>query len=174
MANWKQIQAEYIEGNESIDALAKKYGVNPNTARSHFRKEHWTEKRQEARRRADEIMIQAAADARAELAAQMDQAALLLLESIIATLQRHADGGYTRMVQTGENSEVIFDLVSITRALVELACLYGFDAASQLDRERLELKKPFPEYENVSPYAPTIIEVRPDRDDLAGLLTEDR
>lgn len=164
MTDWKAIQQDYIAGGDSIATLAKKYGVNINTCRYHFRNERWSEKRQEARRLADEIMIETAAEHRAKIAALMDEASMKLLENISAILDHHRTGGYTKLIQNGESVSVIFDLLKIVKAITSLARIYGIDAASQLERQRLDLLKLNPEYYSGEPGPAIVISTAPDRD----------
>lgn len=150
MADWKLIQQEYIEGDESIATLAKKYGVNINTCKHHFRREHWTEKREAARKRADEILIETAAQNRSKLTDMLYKAAVTILENICATVKRHCDSGYTSLIQTGKNETIVFDLKEIVKALEKIAHTVGLDAETELKREWISAVK-HPEYYSGDP-----------------------
>ena len=168
MADWPKIRTEYIEGSDSITTLAKKHGVNPNTARYHFRHEHWSEMRREVRRRACEISIETAAVRRAKLAALLDEAGLKVLESIMAILDHHKSAGYTELIQTGEELTVVFKLLELVDSLVKLARIYGLDAASQMKRQSLELLKLNPEYYSGEPGPAIVISTASDRESDIG------
>lgn len=49
--DWLAIKTEYLTGNGSYAALAKKYGVHKSTIANKAGKEGWTEQREEQRRR---------------------------------------------------------------------------------------------------------------------------
>lgn len=166
MTDWPKIQAEYIEGNLSMTALADKRGVNPNTLRYHARNEKWAQKREAARRRSDEIRIEAAAVHRAEMAEKLDEAALKAMQAIIEILERHKDGGYTRLVQTTDTETEVFDLLDTVEALAKLARIYGLDAASKLERQRVELLKHTAGYSEAPPCI--IIDARRPDDEKGG------
>ena len=160
MTDWQKIQQEYIESDISLSKLADKHGVNRNTIRHHARREKWYSKRVQACARAEEIMIEDAATFRARVSALMDTAAIETLDYIISTLEQYKDVCCTRITQAYDGSAVIFDLNEIVEALVNVARLYGLDAASQLERERLKQEKA-PDY---LPGPQIIIETRSDRD----------
>ena len=164
MTDWKMIRAEYIEGGESITTLAKRHGVNPNTARYHFRREQWSEMRREARRRADEMLIETAAEQRAKMAVLLYEAGEKIAEALLAILDQHKAGGYTSMTETNQDMTVVFDLLDVVNVLAKLARTFGLDADSELNRQRIELMRRAPGINSDKSDRPVIIEIRPDRD----------
>lgn len=161
MADWKMIRQEYLETGLSMDQLAEKHGVNRNTLRYHARNEKWSARREKVRRLADRLSIEAAAQHRAEMGVLLDQIGMQVCENLLSILAAHRETGYTRLEQTGPEGSVVFDLLDLVKTLQKLAAVYGLDAASEMERERLEIGRQYGARVALEPGAAVIVDSRP-------------
>ena len=159
--NWKKIKAEYIRGGISQQKLADKYGVPYGTLHRKALLEKWSELRKEAELKTTQKPTEKIADAQADYLTRMsgkqERAAEMLFEKLLGSIEKYPNGVGTRTVretvdvrtiETDEGEErkiplkatFIADLESIARTMATISKLLGIDAASVLDKRRLELQ----------------------------------
>ena len=141
MADWKAIQQEYIEGNLSMTVLANKHGVNRNTLRYHARAEEWAKSRDDVRRRADALMTQQAAERRARMLETAVEIGSKILAMVLEILRQHEGDAYTRITEQRPDGMNEYDFTALVDALIQIGKLFGFDAGSRLEYERLKLAR---------------------------------
>ena len=84
MENWDAIRAEYIQGGITYRQLVEKHGVPLRTLAAHAKDEGWVELRKQASDRAATLAVDAAANAKADMATRIFNAAGELLEKTMS------------------------------------------------------------------------------------------
>ena len=159
--NWKKIKAEYVRGGISQQKLADKYGVHRSTLRDHIYREGWQQLREEASTKSDQKLAEKIADKEADFLADLSslqaQAVKAIYKKLLDSILKYPDGAGTKTVRETVDVKVIemedgttkkfplrssftSDLESAVRSIATLGKLYGLDAASVLDKRRLELQ----------------------------------
>ena len=153
--NWEEIKVEYVRSDLSVRELAEKYGVNANTLQHHAYEGKWRKLRQSAQKKADEILTKKTAKERAKRMAEYHDVGYDLMQRV-----KVISAGAKKMTSTRVKTETVtekhlkkLDVDVPIRAttetdLVRLALMYsglmrtlGFDEASQIARERLEVDR---------------------------------
>lgn len=180
--NWEAIKAEYVSTDISLRALAEKHGIGKSTLMGHCSREKWTELREKAKSKAEAKLVRRAADQRARMMELGQSIGYDLLGHVKRISDRTAK---VKMAATKSRSEtdtekmdrktgktIPVHMVSETD-LSRLQTMYsgimhtlGFDEASQIARERLNIDRLRVEL-HIEPDAeiddrPVIFDARPD------------
>lgn len=168
--NWRKIKAEYIRGGISQQKLADKYKVPYGTLHRKALLEKWTALKKEAEQKADQKLTEVTADSRARAQARLiemqNEAVFKLYEKLLHTIDIYPSGAGTKIVtekirvqtveaEDGHQKKVplktmtITDIESIARSMTNLGRIYGIDAGSLLEKQRLTLKSNVLESEDV-------------------------
>ena len=183
--NWEAIKAEYVSTDISLRALAEKHGIGKSTLMGHCSREKWTELREKAKSKAEAKLVRRAADQRARMMELGQSIGYDLLGHVKRISDRTAK---VKMAATKSRSEtdtekmdrktgktIPVHMVSETD-LSRLQTMYsgimhtlGFDEASQIARERLNIDRLRVEL-HIEPDAeiddrPVIFDARPDSED---------
>lgn len=129
--DWNVIKAEYIGGDISQQAIAKKYKVSYPTLRDRAQKEKWTDAREKARQKgvekASQKAAQKTADAAAANAVKLEKARALLIDKIIIALEQMPKNAGTHVRQsqtdrnTGKQMSIDYDLSALVSAFEKLS-----------------------------------------------------
>ena len=153
--NWKQIKIEYVSSDISMKALAEKHGVNSSTLQTHARNEHWTKLRKQADERANEKLVREAARKKAKLMAKCLCVGYGLMQKVEDIAAKAKDMTSTKTRKETATSTHIdklnidvpvhavteTDIVKLTVMYSTLMHTLGFDEASQIARDRLEVDR---------------------------------
>lgn len=153
--NWESIKAEYVGTDISMRSLAEKHGVGFSTLAGRAKRENWTELRRQAKDRAQTKLIQKAANQRAKMMAMGQDIGVGLLKKVQAIAVKAGGQTATRVrsetvtVKHVEELDTDIPLHAMSETdLVKLAGMYatlmrtlGFDEASQVARERLDIDR---------------------------------
>ena len=82
MTDWVAIKKEYLSGNISQEALAKKYGVNRTSISTRAKKEEWVKQREEFRDKKLNKTLEVKADKAAEREKRLQSIADIFLDII--------------------------------------------------------------------------------------------
>ena len=129
--DWDAIKAEYIGGDISQSALAKKYKVSFPTLRDRAQREKWTDARDKARsdgvKKASQKAAQRTADAAAQNAVKLEKAREKLIDHLLRQIDSMPKNGgtHTRQSQTdkatGRQMTIDYDLQTMINALEKLS-----------------------------------------------------
>ena len=160
--DWEAIKAEYLLGGISQQKLADKHGIPRSTLQLHIKKGNWKELRENAAAQADEKLTEKIADIQADANAKImemrQQALLKAYELILENLKKHPTGAGSKTVREtvkvktvklddGEEKKVplksmwISDIEASIRSMHGIDKMLGFDAASQMEKLRLEIQR---------------------------------
>lgn len=153
--NWESIKAEYVSTDISLRALGEKYGIGASTVLKRSQREKWPELRKQARIKAESKLIQKAANQRAKMMAMGQDIGVGLLKKVQAIAVKAGGQTATRVrsetvtVKHVEELDTDIPLHAMSETdLVKLAGMYatlmrtlGFDEASQVTRERLDIDR---------------------------------
>ena len=160
--DWEAIKAEYLLGGISQQKLADKYNIPRSTLQLHIKKGGWKELREEAMSQADEKLTERVAEIRTDTVAKLmelrDKATIAIYEKLLDNIVKHPDGAGTKTIRetvkvktvkldNGEEKKVpmksayISDLEASVRSMHTIDKMYGLDAGSLLDRQRVEIQR---------------------------------
>lgn len=160
--NWDDIKTEYLLGGISQQKLADKHGISRSTLQKRLEREGWREQREEiAKKNAKKLADKAAkiqADTLIQLMEMRAQASIDAYKKVVDNIKKHPDGAGSRTVREtvkvkviklddGEEKKVplkssyISDLESYARFMYTLDKMFGLDASSVVEKQRVDMQR---------------------------------
>lgn len=128
-ADRKKMKAQYIRGGMSYADIARMYKISDSTVKRWAKEDKWQEAKAEADRKAEQKMIDAAADGKTKVEAGVLEMSTVLLEKLANALENEPDE-----MEPGRAREY-------TAALRDLQTIRGDKNKLDLKEQKLRIKR---------------------------------